>query len=550
MDSRCLLRIRPGVMAGLIALFFMAVAEAASGPAVYNVRDFGATGMKKDNALPAIQKAIDTCAASGGGMVYLPPGEYTSGQIRLKSHVRFYVEAGATIYATMDPTAFEKSHWGALLYGQDLENISIEGRGTLDGQSEYIWHLDDIDDAYIRENSLLMKSLGKPLMRAFPKGNPNESSYPRLVLLVRCKDVRISGLSFIRSRSWNINPYACERMVIDGIYVHSSLKEGVWADGIDPDGCKDLRISNSTIETGDDALVFYSSNAFGPPMACENITVTNCRFSSASSAIKFCDGNMVAVRKVTIDNCVITSSNRGLAFMMFNKGYVSDVILSNLTVETIPFDWFWWGDADPIHFNIMRGSELDPRQPREKDPPVGSIRNVLLKNIIAHGRGTSKINGHPESWLEGVRLENIRLFLSSDPTAYGQKAVHAMKFRWAKDLKLKDVEVIWDKPESTKWESALYLEDVKGLQIDEFTGRQAKLDSETPAVVLNQVEDALIRDSAPREGTRVFLSVQGNKSNGILLMNNDLRKVKVPFNVSNGANRGAVQLLNNSGSAN
>ena len=382
-------------------------------------------------------------------------------------------------------------------------------------------------------------------MRPFPKGIPNETIYPRLLLLVRCKDVRITGLSFIRSRSWNINPYACERIVIDGIYVHSSLKEGVWADGIDPDGCKDLRISNSTIETGDDALVFYSSNAFGPPLACENITVTNCRFSSASSAIKFCDGNMVAVRKVVIDNCVITSSNRGIAFMVFNKGYVSDVILSNLTVETIAFDWFWWGDGDPIHFNIKRINELDPRQP--KDTPIGSIRNVLLKNIIARGKGTSMINGHPDSWLEGVSLENIKLFLSSDPTAYGQKAVHAMKFRWAKDLKLKDVDVIWDKPESNKWESALYLQDIQGLEIDEFTGRQAKLETETPAVVLDQVEDAMIRNSAPREGTKVFLSVLGDKSNGIFLLNNDLRKVKVPFRVQAGVKNGAVQSLNNIG---
>jgi polygalacturonase len=81
-------------------------------------------------------------------------------------------------------------------------------------------------------------------------------------------------------------------MVIDGVYIRSSLKEAVWADGIDPDGCKDLRISNCTIETGDDALVFYSMNWFGPALPGENITVTNCRLSSASSAIKFCDGNM------------------------------------------------------------------------------------------------------------------------------------------------------------------------------------------------------------------------------------------------------------------
>jgi len=63
-------------------------------------------------------------------------------------------------------------------------------------------------------------------------------------------------LKLLRSRSWTINPYACKRLTIDGVYIYSSQKDGVWADGIDPDGCQDVHISNCTIETGDDAIVF------------------------------------------------------------------------------------------------------------------------------------------------------------------------------------------------------------------------------------------------------------------------------------------------------
>ena len=100
-------------------------------------------------------------------------------------------------------------------------------------------------------------------------------------------------------------------------------------------------------------------NIWGPPLPCENITVTNCRLSSASSAVKFCDGNMNCIRHVTVDNTVITDSNRGIAFMVFDGGYVSDVVLSNLTIECRRHDWFWWGDGDPIHFNIKRRSEVD-----------------------------------------------------------------------------------------------------------------------------------------------------------------------------------------------
>jgi hypothetical protein len=523
----------------IITVPFLCIASASNFPSiVFNVKDYGATGNKADSAQAAIQKAIDACAEAGGGTVYFPPGEYTSGTIHLRSHVRLFLEAGATLYSIKDKNAFDKD---ALIYGEDLENITIEGRGTIDGQAEYEWRLNDIDDAFIRPNQLLMEAAGKPLMRSFPKKN----QFGKLFLLLRCKDVRISGLSLLHSPSWTIHPYGCERMVIDGVYIHTSLTEGVWADGIDPDGCKDLRISNCTIETGDDALVFYSMNWFGPALPCENITVTNCRLSSASSALKFCDGNMNCVRNVTVDNCVITGSNRGLAFMVFDGGYVSDVVLSNLTIECTRHDWFWWGDGDPLHFNIKRRSEVHTNVSRENEPPAGSIRNVLIKNVIARGKGPSVINGHPESWLDGVTIENLKLFLSSDPKAPYEKAVNCLKFEMAKNLKLKDIEVIWDKPESDKWESALYLEKIKGLELDGFRGRQAKFESDKPAVVLNQVEGAVIRNCQAASGTGKFLHFEGKDSKDIVLFGNDFRQAKIPYSFGSEVRKDAIRALSN-----
>ncbi len=492
---------------------------------VFNVKDFGATGIKTDKAREAIQKAVDACAEAGGGMVYLPPGEYTSGTIHLRSHVRFFIESGATFFASREKPDYDKD---ALFYGEDLVNITIEGRGLVDGQSEYEWRLNDIDDRFIRDNQLLMEAAGKPLLRSFPKPN----ALPKMVLLLRCTDVRIAGVSFMHSPSWTIHPYGCERMVIDGVYIYSSLKEGVWADGIDPDGCKDLRISNCTIETGDDAIVFYSMNWFGPALPCENITITNCRLSSASSALKFCDGNMNCVRHVTVSNCVITDSNRGLAFMVFDGGYVSDVVISDLTIDCVRHDWFWWGDGDPIHFNIKRRSEVHPQVKWENEPPAGSIRNVKLQNIIARGKGSSLINGHPMSWLDGVSLENIKLFLADDPGAPIQKVEHALKFRWVRNLKIRGLEVIWEKPESERWESALYFEDVKDLDVAGFSGRQGLVGAADAAVCLNQVEEARFHQNRASAGTEVFFDIKGERSRAIYLLDNDLLEARVPCRVS------------------
>ncbi|MGA3243325.1 MAG: glycosyl hydrolase family 28 protein [Bacteroidota bacterium] len=520
----------------VVSLFVAASAQGQE--SVFNVGQFGATGNKSENAQQAIQRAIDSCSHSGGGVVYLPPGEYSSGTLHLRSHVRFYIEAGATLYSIKTKEAFDKD---ALLYGEDLENITIEGRGTIDGQGAYEWRLNDIQDDFIRPNQEMMEAIGKPLIRSFPK----KDQFGKLILLLRCKDVRITGISLVRSPSWTIHPYGCERMIIDGVYIRSSLAEGVWADGIDPDGCKDLRIANCTIETGDDAIVFYSMNWFGPALPCENITVTNCRLSSASSAIKFCDGNMNCVRNVTIDNCTITNSNRGIAFMVFDGGYVSDVVLSNLTIECRRHDWFWWGDGDPFHFNIKRRSEVHKNVKFENEPPAGSIRNILIQNVVAHGKGSSIINGHPKSWLDGVTFDNVKLYLSSDSTAPYDKSVHALKFQMAKNLKLRNVEVFWGNPGSKHWRSALYIEDVKGLEVDNFGGRPPVTGSLLPAVELNRVENAVIRNSTVQDGTSVYLGVFGKESANILLTNNDLRKASTPYLIGKEVSQSCVIDLNN-----
>ena len=254
-----------------------------------------------------------------------------------------------------------------------------------------------------------------------------------------------------------------------------------------------MRIANSTIETGDDAIVFYSSDSWGPALPTEDITVTNCRLSSASSALKFCDGNSKAIRRVVVDNVVITNSNRGLAFMVFDGGIVEDVVISNVTIQTRRFDWFWWGDGDPIHFNIKRRSEVDGMK-RENEPPPGVIRNVFIHNVIARGAGTSAINGHPDSWLDGVRLESVRLLVSRDPGAPYEDTRAAMTLRHARNFTMKDVEIRWGEPRSATWKTGLAAEDLQDLLLDGVEV-QPTPDSAGPAVSMTNVENVRLRNS-------------------------------------------------------
>jgi polygalacturonase len=532
------------VLALMFALAALAAAAAetgtsapAPGAGTYNIRDYGATGLKQDSAQAAIQKAVDACAAAGGGTVLVPPGDYSTGTIFLRSHVRVFLESGATIFSIKVKSAFPKE---SLFYAEDAVNITLDGRGTVNGQAAYVYRpKGDHQDDFIYPNQVEMEKLGKPLTRSFPK----DDQYGHLILFLRCRDVRISGLNFIDSPSWTVRMYGCVQVVIDGVYIHSSLKDGVWADGIDPDGCRDVRIANSTIETGDDALVFYSMNWFGPALPCENITVTNCRLSSASSAIKFCDGNMNAVRNVTISNCVITDSNRGVAFMNFDGGVVENVTISDLTIDCIRSDWFWWGDGEPFHFNIKKRSEVHKTAKKEDDHPAGIIRNVLLRNIVAHGRGPSICNGHPDSWLDGITLDNVKLFVAHDPAAPYDKTVNALTFKQARNLKLRNVEIFWDQPGFARWESALVLDEIQGLTLDGVEARPARPESPRvlPAVVLQQVDDAVVRNCKALPGTGVFLEVRGGKSREIVITGNDFRSAKSGLSIGRDVSPGTVR---------
>src|SRR5262249_974890 len=177
----------------------------------------------------------------------------------------------------------------------------------------------------------------------------------------------------------------------------------------------------------------------------------------------------------------------------------------------------------------------------QEEPPAGSIRNVLISNVIARGRGTSLLNGHPDSPLEGIRLENVRLFVSADPNAPFEKGGPALQIQRVRDFELKDVEVIWEGPGSGDWQSAIVVNQAQDLRIDGFRGRQAVPGGAAPAIALHQVEGALIRPCRAAPGTSTFLGLAGAETREIFLRNNDLRCARRPHALDETVSAGALR---------
>jgi hypothetical protein len=235
---------------------------------------------------------------------------------------------------------------------------------------------------------------------------------------------------------------------------------------------------------------------------------------------------------VVIDNCVITDSSQGIIFCVSDGGFVSDVQISNVTINLRRFDWYHvqGTQGGAISFVLLRRSEWEDRPVQKGEPPPGVVRNVAIRNIIAHSQGSSNLDGHPDSPIDGLTLENIRLFLSSDPSAAYDVAIHGMRITHARNLTLKGIEVVWDKPALEKWQSALDLEDVQGVVVDGFSGRQAWPDSGYPALAFHNVSHAIIRNSIAAEGTGVFLRIVGSKSGDVWLFGTICATPKSPIN--------------------
>ena len=278
---------------------------------------------------------------------------------------------------------------------------------------------------------------------------------------------------------------------------------------------------------------------------CENITVTHCQLSSASAGVKFSEGNKAGVRHVRVSDCVLTNVNRGFVFYSTTKGGdISDVVLSRLTIHCNRFDWFWAGDGQPFHFRVVKFSELNQEPAKSGELLPGTIHNITIRDVTAHGKGTSRVHGHAESLLDRITFENINLFLATDPTAPFDYADHILDIRRAKNLKIKNVSTSWENPPLKTWQNALYVEQIRHLELDGFTGRGAP-DRDAPAVVLNDVSKATVSHGRALEGTTVFLKVMGRESREIRLEDNDFREARIPYQTEGDVPTGGLTIRGN-----
>ncbi|MGA2269187.1 MAG: glycosyl hydrolase family 28 protein [Bryobacteraceae bacterium] len=492
---------------------FLLVLAAAHGRTC-DIRDYGAL-RPGEKATAVIQAAIDACSAAGGGTVNVPPGTYQSGAIRLKDNTTLHLEAGAVLTPTHVAEDYPRPG-RALVYSDGAKNIGITGRGAIDGQARYKWGPDLEPDPIIPEEIEIARKAGVDMNRWLHEGLTINA-----VRLRNSTDVLVEGVSLVNSSSWTLVFDHCNRVRVHGIRLESDLEKALNADGIDIVSSRNVVISDSIIFSADDTICLKTE---GGPV--ENVAVTNCLLSSSSCAFKIGSRTNDDVRHVVFSNSVIRDTNRGFGIQDPVAGTVSDVLVSNITIELNRRHWNWWGSAEPISITLNK---------RPPAPGLGQVRDIVIENVVAHARGTSRITGLPERDIESITLRNIDIYMQPENKP-DKRATRAIWIQNVKDCRLRDVRVRWEEEQTEpKWASAIFAKAVGYLDIDGFVGRQGLRGSDLPVMDLQDIAGGWIRGCRALPGSGTFFRIGGSATKQLRFGANELTNARQAFSPLDGS---------------
>ena len=501
-------------------------------PPVYNVRDYGATGQKSDNATVAIAKAIEAAKSAGGGVVQVPPGDYTCLGIVLYDNITLQIDAGAVLYVDLPNPDFKAR---GFIYAENAKNIAIRGMGKIDGQAKYQWTDYNYGDVEIAKEVEIAKKAGLEMKRSYRVGKSAFS-----LLLKECENVTIEDVTIVNTSLWCIRIWGSNHVTIRGVTITSDLKMGVNSDGIDLDGTSNAHISGCTISTGDDAICLKSGSwdfkDSGKSYPTENILVDNCILTSSSTALMIGTETLSPIRNVIFSNCIILDSNKGVGINVQDGATVSDVLFSNLTIDLHRRHWNWWGDAEVFYFVLKK---------RNPASLVGTIRNITIDNVTAYAQGTSRIITTVDKPLENIRISNLRVFMNPEATP-DKRTTHAMRFEGINGLTLDHVAVHWnDKNPEPGWQSGLVFNRVSNFRLRDISARQAHKAASSPAVSLTDCTNGIIGECMAQPGTGTFLSITGANTLDLMLHLNFLKNARVPLAQDKAVPKNAITNGNN-----
>jgi polygalacturonase len=307
----------------------------------------------------SIQFAIDYIHQQGGGRLVFDVGRFLTGSVHLKSNVTIHLLEGAVLLGALNPLDYDKKGLTALLLCHDQVNVAITGIGVIDGQGRQVAR---------NVVELVHKGLIKD---AFRNDRPEVPIRPMLIYFRDCKNVLIKNVTMRNAAAWVQTYDQCKNLKIDSITVDS---RAFWNnDGIDIVDCDSVAITNSYIDSDDDAICLKSHDSTGA--ICQNVLVRNCTLRSSANAIKFGTASLGGFKNIRLINIKVFDTYRSaIALEAVDGGFLENVEADSITVTNS-------GHAIFLRIGARRqsGSRLE---------------NIRIKNVTAEIAATKPDAGY------------------------------------------------------------------------------------------------------------------------------------------------------------
>ena len=521
--------------------------DALRGARIFNVRDFGAKGDGATLDSAAVQAAIDACHAEHGGVVLVPGGDFVVGTLELKSNVTLHLSTKGRLLGSSNPKDYRAGNGVppgngniVLISAANAENITIEGRGTIDGNGLKFWTGQGDNTG--------------------PGGNRAEGYFdrPHQLIFYRVKNLRMRDVFFVASAYHCTRILQCEQVHFDGVRIYNRVNKN--NDGFHFSSCRYVHVTNCDIACQDDACALFGSNKW--------VTITNCTFSTRWSIFRFGGGEC---ENLAISNCLVYDTFGSVIKMSGSaRSRFENISFSNLIMRNV---------TGPISIGLAAGQR--PPSAKQNTPPsapppnLGVVRNITFNGIRAYvaAEGQQYPDMH---WEQGYREGERRTCITLN--GVGEKFLENISFTdvhviyegggTAEEAAIRDVPKVAGEYFQIGPRPAygLYARNVKGLTLHNVRFEFVKPDLR-PAVIFDHVTDAAVSGLAVEgnpdaesvlrfinsrdvllSATRVltpaatFLRLEGEGNEGITVDGGDIRKAGKPLETVAGAKADAVTL--------
>jgi len=494
----------------------------------FNIMNYGAIADGLTLNSVAINKAIDDCAAHGGGTVVIPAGSYVTGPIIMKNNINLHLDRGALVIFSSDFNQYplvrstfegvDAARCQSPVTAEGLENIAITGRGIMNGNgyywrplrkdklSETEWknHLkkyggvltEDKKTWYSSEKAL--KGLKEGTIGKLTDGKTiqdfesvKDFLRPNMIRIFNCKNVLIEGVTFENSPAWTTHINFSQHVTIRNLTIKNPWF-GTNNDALDLDCSRNVLLENSTFDTGDDGICIKSGRdeegrRRGVPT--QDVIVNNCTVYHAHGGFVVGSEMSGGVNNMYVSNCSFIGTDIGLRFKttrgrggMVENIYASNINMKDIAAEAILFDMYYMA-KDPV---VLSGEKREPPKVEMKpvDETTPQFRNFFLRNITCNGASKGIfVRGIPEMHVKDIWIDNAVL-----------QADDGIDVQEATNINLSNITMI-----SKNTKPVAYV-----LNSDKIT-----------------IDHLKFADSA-----EVLLQMQGERTKDIQLLNSDVAKAK------------------------